>query len=157
MLKKIIPQSQFEKKSEPDDWLDLETLAEVEITSEDPDYPIEEAIKLSEGKGWKASEPGKQIIRLIFSQPVKIKRIKLLFQEKEKERTQQFILKWLAASDDNFRQIVCQQYNFSPAASSVEAEDFQVDLNNLKVLEIQIIPDISNGNTYATLKMLQLA
>jgi hypothetical protein len=157
LLKKIISHAEYEKTSRQNDWLELENLAEVEISSEDPAYPIEEALNLSEGKGWKASEPGPQTIRIIFFERRKISRIKLQFQENEKERTQQFILKCLADGEDNFRQLVCQQYNFSPAGSSHEVEDYHFDLKNLKVLEIQIIPDINNKNIYASLQKLQIA
>ena len=45
-------------------WLDVERLAEIEVTSEDALHPIEFALRL-EGRGsWRAAEPGAQTLRL---------------------------------------------------------------------------------------------
>jgi len=38
-------------------WLDLETLATAEITSEEPNRPIERAFRPGEESGWRAVEP----------------------------------------------------------------------------------------------------
>ena len=50
-------------------WLNLEEIARVEISSEDPQYPIESAFTHGEGLGWRASQPGEQTIRLLFDEP----------------------------------------------------------------------------------------
>src|SRR5262245_64855568 len=53
-----------------DVWLDLERLAQVEITSENAEHPIESAL-ISDGvRGWRAAQPGKQKIRRIFAKLV---------------------------------------------------------------------------------------
>ena len=62
----------------------------VEITSEDETHPIECALQLGETRGWRAAEHGPQIIRLLFDQPPKLKRIWLVFEETETQRTQEF-------------------------------------------------------------------
>ncbi|SPF47438.1 Carbohydrate-binding protein (fragment) [Syntrophobacter sp. SbD1] len=46
------------------DWLDLENLAQVELTSEDTSHPIESALKPGAESSWRASEPGQQNVRL---------------------------------------------------------------------------------------------
>jgi len=68
-----------------DEWLDLERLARVEITSESAEHPIESALILDRGPGWRAAQPGKQTIRLIFDQPLSLGRILLRFDEKGTE------------------------------------------------------------------------
>jgi hypothetical protein len=55
------------------------------------------------------------------------------------------------------REIVRQQWNFSPPQTAREIEDYQVDLASVKVLELVIVPDIGGGNTYASLENLGLA
>src|ERR1700745_3643532 len=60
--------------------LDLANVGTVEITSEDEAYPIECALKLGESLGGRAAESGPQIIRLLFAQPQKLKRIWLVFE-----------------------------------------------------------------------------
>jgi hypothetical protein len=63
--------------------LDLANLGMVEITSEDEAYPIECALQLGERRGWRAAEAGPQILRLLFDQPQRLKRIWLVFEETE--------------------------------------------------------------------------
>ena len=45
--------------------LDLEHIASVEVTSEDPSFPIEYAFGSNDGPGWRASQGGEQQIRII--------------------------------------------------------------------------------------------
>ena len=66
-------------------WLDLERLAQVEITSESAEHPIESALIPDRGPGWRAAQPGKQTIRLIFDQPLELGHILLRFDETGRE------------------------------------------------------------------------
>ena len=148
---------QLQQSMHSSDWLDLEQLVQVEITSEDAEHPIESALIENNDSGWRANEPGKQTIRLVFDNPQKITRIQLLFEESEHERTQEFVLRWSQNDEDTNREIVRQQYNFSPAADTRELEDYTVDLDGVLILEMNITPDISGGNTCASLARLRLA
>ena len=105
-------------------WLDLEQIASVEVTSENPDFPIESALGTQDGKGWRASEPGEQQIRIKFDNPVRLHRIELRFEEAQSERTQEFTLRWTPAGDGPKTEIVRQQWNFSPTGSTVETESY---------------------------------
>src|SRR5262245_1972794 len=98
-------------------WLDLERLAKVEVTSESAEHPIESALIPDPGLGWRAAQPGKQTIRLIFDHPLSLGRILLRFDEMERGRTQEFVLRWLPEGDQSPREIVRQQYTFSPPAT----------------------------------------
>ena len=75
-----------------DAWLDLEQLAKVEVTSESADQPIESALIPNRGLGWRAAQPGKQTIRLIFDHPLSLRHIQLRFVEMEQKRIQEFVL-----------------------------------------------------------------
>jgi hypothetical protein len=132
-------------------WLDLELLAQVEITSEDSDYPIESALIPGTGAGWQAGQPGEQTIRLLFDELLRLRRIHLVFQEDERERTQEFVLRWSPDGGQLYREIVRQQFNFSPPGASREVEDYDVELSGVTVLELKIVPDISGGNAKASL------
>jgi len=138
-------------------WMDLEHLAEVEITSEDVDHPIESALIPGTSSGWRAAEPGEQTIRLWFDEPLRLKRIHLLFQEGEQERTQEFVLRWSPDGGQSYREIVRQQYNLSPPETAREIEDYNVDLDAVTALELRIVPDISRGSARASLAQLRLA
>jgi integrase len=65
------------------DWLDVEGLAQVEVTSEDPTHPIESAVLPGTESGWRASQPGTQTIRRIFDRPQALHRISSLFIESD--------------------------------------------------------------------------
>ncbi len=139
------------------DYLELEHLAQVEISSESQEHPIESALVEGSESGWQAACSGEQTIRLIFDQPQSIKHIFLLFDELKQSRTQEFVLLWRIDNEDFFREILRQQYHFSPPLTTRELENFTVDLKQLKALELRIIPDISGGDAYAKLTRLRLS
>jgi hypothetical protein len=137
-------------------WLDLDRAASVEVTSEEKDYGIESALVSGESQGWRAGSPGTQTIRLIFDQPQRLKRIALVFEETETDRTQEFVLRWSADGGHSFREIVRQQWNFSRPNTTREIEEYNVQLSDVTVLELVIVPDISRGAAHASLKSLRV-
>jgi hypothetical protein len=137
-------------------WLDLDRAAVVEVTSEEKEYPVEAALVLGELQGWRAADSGTQTIRLIFDKPPRLTRISLVFEETEMQRTQEFVLRWSPDGGRSFREIVRQQWNFSPPATTGENEDYHVALSDVTVLELMIVPDISRGAAHASLKSLRL-
>jgi hypothetical protein len=138
-------------------WLDLSKVASVEVTSEDEKYPIESALLGDETRGWRAAEPGIQTIRLIFDSPQRLKRIWLAFEEQQGSRTQEFVLRWSSQVGQPFREIVRQQWNFSSPAAVREIEDYAVDLFEVGVLELIIVPDKAGGDARASLSKMRLA
>ena len=157
MRKSIITQSPQGAKPTDFDWLDLEATARVELTSEDAAHPIESALKPGAGPGWRASEPGRQTVRLLFDKPLTVKRVHLVFREEEQGRTQEFLLRWSSDDGRTFREIVRQQYTFSPPGNTVEIEDYEGDFAGLAGLEITITPEISGGSARASIAELRLA
>lgn len=134
-------------------WLDLEPIADVEVTSEHPEHPIEHAlVRDSAGHGWRAGGPGPQTIRLVFREPVALTRIQLLFEEHSRGRTQEFVLRWSAGAGAPVQEIVRQQYNFSAPGTTIEQEQYNVDLAGVRELELSIVPDVGGGEEVATLK-----
>ncbi|HMQ31960.1 MAG TPA: hypothetical protein PKD53_14620 [Chloroflexaceae bacterium] len=138
-------------------WLDLEQLAQVELTSEEPGAPIEAALGQGAGAGWRAAEPGPQTIRLIFDRPQPLRRVRLEFQEEARQRTQEFALRWSADGGRTFHDLLRQQYTFSPPGTTRQVEDYQVGLDGVTALELQIVPEIGGGPALASLARLRLA
>jgi hypothetical protein len=138
-------------------WLDLASTASVEVTSEDNAFPIESALLQPDKGGWRAAEPGVQTIRLIFDQPQRLRRISLLFEETENQRTQEFTLRWSSDRGSSFREIVRQQWNFSSPDATRETEEYNVELSNVTLLDLIIDPDKGNGEAQASLLSLRLA
>ena len=138
-------------------WLDLESLALVEVTSEEAAHPVESALVPGGSPGWLAARPGEQVIRLLFDEPRSLRRVRLLFEEEGPGRTQEFTLRWSPDGGRNYREVVRQQYNFSPPGVTSEVEDYVVDLDGVAALKLVIIPDISGGHACASLVQLRLA
>jgi hypothetical protein len=157
MRKHIIPPVQENILKSGEDWLQLEHLAQVEITSEEAEHPVESALLSNHGEGWRAAGPGAQLLRLRFDTPQQLRRIHLRFTELTSERTQEFVLRYSSDHGQSFREIVRQQWNFSPWSAMREVEDYRVELSDVTVLELAINPDISGGNACASLAELRLA
>ena len=140
------------------DWLRLEQVATVEVSSEESAHPVENALLLpGDPAGWRAGQPGPQSIRLIFDSPQVLRRIRLLFVENEGARTQEFVLRWSPDDGQTWREIVRQQWNFSPHAAAQESEDYRVELVGVTQLELSIVPDVSGGAARASLAQWCLA
>ena len=138
-------------------WLDLQRLAQVELTSEDAAYPIEAALIPSAGPGWRAAQAGEQTIRLLFDEPQRIRHIQVLFQEDQQPRTQEFVLRWSPDGGQSYREMLRQQYTFSPPGMTRECEDYATDLAGVTALELGIVPDISGGDARASVAQLRIA
>ena len=93
----------------------------------------------------------------MFDEPLQLRRVHVVFQEDERERTQEFVLRWSPDGGQTYREIVRQQYNFSPPGSTREIEDYAVHLEGVTALELKIVPDISGGSARASLAQLRLA
>lgn len=148
-----------EKQDRAGAWLPLEEMVRAQLTSEDPEFPLENALSLKpeyEGKGWAAKEPGAQTITLHFAKPVKVRRIFLRFVDHEHERMQEFSLRY-ATEAGHQQEIVRQQWNFSPSGSTQEVEDFTVDLNGVTRLELWMNPDVGRERWVATLDAWRVA
>lgn len=141
-----------------ENWLDLDrVVAEVEVSSEDPGHPVENALLPGNGAGWRAGAPGPQTIRLCFAQPQRLRRIAIVFEEHRLARTQEFCLRWSATAGGSGAEIVRQQWNFSPEGAPSETEDYRVVLEDVSVLDLEIIPDVAGGSAVASLARLRLA
>lgn len=137
-------------------WLDLQTTASVELTSEDNAFPIESALSRKGEQGWRADEPGVQTIRLIFDQPRSPRHISLVF-ETEIQRTQEFKLRWSPDRGNSLQEIVRQQSNFNSPNATRETENYAVELSNVTLLDLTIDPDKENGKARPSLLSLRLA
>lgn len=157
MRKRIITPGPGDAARMDREWLNVETLAQVEVTSEDAAHPVESALVPGSEKGWRAAHPGKQTLRLIFDQPQQLKRIRLIFEEHKWERTQEFVLRWSPDGGKSFQEIVRQQWNFSPTGTVKEIEDYRVELSGVTVLELSIEPSKNGGEARASLGQLRLA
>jgi hypothetical protein len=160
MLKEIIGHRKMAGGSHGHaEWLDLESIAHLQLTSEDPAFPIENALSTNPEKnelGWRAASRGPQTITLLFNAPQHLRRIYLHFIEREVERPQEFVLRYSSVNTTD-REIVRQQWNFSPTGSVQEIEDYKVELESVTKLDLVIDPDRGRGHSLATLDAYRVA
>lgn len=160
MWKEIVGnEKSADKKDHGGNWLPLEEIARAQLTSEDPEFPLENAVSLNaecNEKGWMAKDPGAQTITLTFLNPVRVRRIFLQFVEHEHERTQEFSLRYVTQAGGQ-QELVRQQWNFSPGGSTQETEDYTVDLDGVTRLELRIDPDLGRERVKATLDAWRVA
>jgi hypothetical protein len=124
-------------------WLEIARVARVVVSSQDREHPIEDAF-FAVGNGWRASEPGEQVIRVVFSEP-------------GSDRMQEFVLAWSSRRGETHRQVVRKQFSFSPRGATREVEDYRVELRDATSLELRILPDIVRGAALASLEEFKIA
>jgi hypothetical protein len=156
MRKRFIAPTPEAARPHGEGWLDINRTAVVEITSEEEGFPIESALVSGENRGWRAAVPGSQTVRLVFDKPQQIRRISVVVEEEQEPRTQEFVLRWSADGGHQFREIVRQQWNFSPPQTTREVEEYQVEISGATELELVIVPDINGATARASLKSFRL-
>jgi hypothetical protein len=139
--------------------IDVAAVATVLVTSEDPGHPMDHAFDRHRGPGgtrWIAGEPGEQTLILAFDDPQAIRRVALEVEEPEVARTQEL---QLAASSDggtSYREVLRQEYNFSPPGTTFEREDWAVVAVGVTHLRLMIKPDKGGMPCRATITSLAL-
>ena len=134
--------------------LALQDIATFEVSSEDPDHPLENAFN-QDSTFWSAAAEGEQSIRIRFDVPQDLRRIFLRFDETKLGRTQEFLLSWLPENETTWQELRRQQFNFSPPGTVTESEDVTVNLNAARGLHLKIKPRIEGGGK-ATLTLLKV-
>ncbi|HVO61755.1 MAG TPA: hypothetical protein VMT53_12525, partial [Terriglobales bacterium] len=67
------------------------------------------------------------------------------------------VLRWLPSGATAWKDIVRQQWNFSPPDTTQEREEYKVELAAAAALELTINPDISRVGTPASLQSWQVS
>jgi hypothetical protein len=78
------------------------------------------------------------------------------FQEPLTRCTQEFVLRWSSDGGHSYREIVRQQWNFSPPGTTRETEEYAVELDGVTTLELSIVPDKNGGEARAALMVFRL-
>jgi hypothetical protein len=93
---------------------------------------------------------------LKFDVPQPIRRIRVEFREDHRERAQEFAL-FATTAGNQRREIVRQQWTFSPGGSTTEVEDYSVELPAILSLELEIDPGRHDKSAIATLESISVA
>jgi len=139
--------------------IDIAAIATVLLTSESPEFPIENAFDEQTGPGgtrWIAPAPGDQVLILQFDVPQTLHELLLEAEELQVSRTQ--VVELFLSSDGgrSYREVLRQEYNFSPPGTTFEREVWSVPAEGVTHLRIGIKPDKAGKPCHATLISLAL-
>jgi hypothetical protein len=159
LRKQIVPR----RSSEPvplEGEISIADVATVQVTSEEADHPVDNAFDHSRGPGgsrWIAAGPGEQTLILLFDSPQTIRRIGLEIEELAVSRTQELSVSVSSDGGRTYRELVRQEFNFSPPGTSFERELWSASVGAVTHLRLDIKPDKGGRVGRASLTSLTLA
>jgi len=158
-LRKRLMNEQSSRPPERPGEIDIASHATLAYSSEDPNHPLEHLIDGHGGRGatrWASgrSDATEQIV-LEFDQAQKISRLVYEVEECSQPRTQQVRVEVSADHGRAYRQILAQDYTFSPQGATFQHEDLRLDLPPITHLRLTIVPN-KDGSGVATLTSLRL-
>jgi hypothetical protein len=160
MLRKRIVRRRPRESVSLEGEISIADVATVQVTSEAADHPIDNAFDHDRGPGgsrWVADEPGEQTVILLFDRPQMIRKIGLEIEELAVSRTQELSLSVSLDGGRTYRELVRQEFNFSPPGTSFESEIWSASAEAVTHLRLDIKPEKGGGVGRATLTSLTLA
>jgi hypothetical protein len=141
------------------DEVDIASCARIAYSSEDPAHPVEHLLDGRSGPGatrWTSARPDviEQIV-VEFDRPQTISRLVYEVEEAVRERTQEVRVEVSEDGGGTYRQILVQEYTFSPGGATYQREDQRLGLRQVSHLRLTIVPN-KNGSGTATLTSLRL-
>jgi hypothetical protein len=139
--------------------LDIASCATIAFTSEDPAHPVEHLLDGSSGPGatrWTSAraDTSEQIL-VEFDKPQIVSRLVYEVEEATRERTQEVLVEVSEDGGRTYRQILVQEYNFSPTGATYQRQEQRLNLRQASHLRLTIVPN-KNGSGTATLTSLRL-
>jgi F5/8 type C domain-containing protein len=139
--------------------IDVASLATFRYSSEDPVHPLDHLIDGCCGRGgtrWASARANTtECIELEFEPAQEISRLIYEVEECRLERTQQVRVEVSADRGRIYRQILAQDYNFSPEGATFQHEEVHLEVRPVTHLRLTIVPN-KGGSGVATLTSLQL-
>lgn len=106
---------------------------------------------------WSADCPGEQVVEIRFRQPTSVRRLRVVSQETEQTRTQEMTIWASVHRGERHREMLRQQFNFSPHGATQEIEDYALQLDAVSDIQIRIVPDIDGSPAVARISELRVA
>jgi hypothetical protein len=159
MLRKQIIREPPASTAPMTDEIDIAAVATVLVTSEAPEHPVDFAFDHHRGPGgsrWVAGEPGEQTLILAFDAPQAIRRVVLEVEEPGVARTQELQLALSSDGGQTYREVLRQEYTFSPPDTTFKREDWAVNADGVTHLRLQVKPDKGGKPCRATITSLAL-
>ena len=137
----------------------VETCATIHYTSEDAAHPIEHMFDQSAGTGstqWRSARTNTtEVIVLEFDESQHIAQLVYEVEEASCERTQELRVEFSRDGGRSFRQVLVQEFTFSPNGANYECESLSLDLPDVTHLRLTVVPNKS-GSGIASISSLRL-
>jgi hypothetical protein len=159
MLRKHILREQTQAPAFQPHEKDIAAVATVMVTSETPDNPIDNAFDGQHGPGasrWVAGEPGDQTLIVAFDTPEMLRQICVEVEEPDVSRVQELHMAISCDGGATYRDLLRQEYNFSPSGATFEREEWAVGAEGVTHVRLLIRPDKGGKPCRATLTSLVL-
>ena len=158
-IRKRLISAQTPMSAEGEDEIDIARLALLAYSSEDPDHPLEHLLDGRSGRGgtrWASARANAtERIVLEFDHSQRISRLVYEVEECSQERTQEVRIEVSTDGGRTYRQVLAQDYTFSPRGATFQHEDLRLDLVGVSHLRLTITPN-KGGSGAATLTSLRL-
>jgi hypothetical protein len=156
--KRLISEPGSISSEEPGE-IDLASQAMVAYSSEDSAHPVEHLLDGHCGPDatrWASDRPDTtERIVFEFDRPQSISRLAYEVEERSLKRTQEVRVEVSCDHGRSYRQVLVQEYNFSPEGATFQHEELRFDLTEITHLRLTIVPNKS-GSGVATLTCLRL-
>ena len=160
MLRKQIIQQPPRPEAQPmTDAKDIAAIATVLVTSESPDHPVDNLFDARNGRGgtrWVAAADGEQTVIVAFDTPQVIREVSLETEELDTSRTQALVLSLSRDGGRSYREVLRQEFTFSPPDTTYERERWSVPADGVTHLRVVVQPDKGNAPRRATLTSLSI-
>jgi F5/8 type C domain len=158
-MRKRLMSEQSVRPSERPDEINIASRATLAYSSEDPAHPLEHLIDGHYGRGsthWASARTNAtERIVLEFDHPQQISCLVYEVEECWQERTQEVRVEVSADHGRTYRQVLVQEYTFSPQGAIFQHEELRLELPAITHLSLTIVPNKS-GSGVATLTALRL-
>lgn len=148
MLRKLIippsPDPADPRTTDERGCMHIPALATVLVTSEAAEHPVDCLFDGHDGRGgtrWVAAVDGEQALILAFDTPQTIQEVGLETEESQASRTQVLTLSLSQDGGRTYREVLRQEFNFSPPGTTFERERWTVPATMVSHLRITIRPD----------------
>jgi hypothetical protein len=146
--------------AQPSRTLPLAEIATAFVTSEAIGHPMEYIFDGQQGPGatrWVAGTPGEQTLLLAFDGPQPLHEIGIEIEERDIARTQELDVSVSSDGGETFKELVRQEYTFSPPGTSFEREAWTVDTEPVTHVRLRIKPHKGGGPAHATMTAFHLS
>ena len=110
---------------------------------------------LASGRLW--DYPGEQMIEIRFHHRIPVRRLRVVSSDLAESRTQEMTIWVSLRGGEQHREVVRQQFNFSPSGATVQVEEYALQLEDVSTIQVRMVPRIDGRRAVARVSKLHVA